>query len=91
MRVLAATHRDLEAMCDDGSFRRDLFYRLDVFTIRLPPLSKYSASHQLRNWLKSFWKKLRKLFIAQANYCTTGNQMYITSSSLVNCNVNCIP
>jgi DNA-binding NtrC family response regulator len=38
VRVLAATHRDLEAMCDDGSFRRDLFYRLDAVTLSIPPL-----------------------------------------------------
>jgi len=38
VRVLAATHRDLEAMCDEGSFRRDLYYRLEAMTLRLPPL-----------------------------------------------------
>ncbi len=37
-RVLAATHRDLQAMVRDGTFRSDLFYRLDVVSIRIPPL-----------------------------------------------------
>lgn len=37
-RVVAATNRDLRAMVDDDSFRRDLFYRLNVFTINIPPL-----------------------------------------------------
>ncbi len=37
-RVIAATHRPLESMVRDGSFREDLFYRLCVFEIRLPAL-----------------------------------------------------
>ena len=38
VRVLAATHRDLESMVQQGSFRQDLFYRLNVVPIWLPPL-----------------------------------------------------
>ncbi|TVS12679.1 MAG: sigma-54-dependent Fis family transcriptional regulator [Planctomycetaceae bacterium] len=38
VRLIAATHRNLEQMMQNGQFRSDLYYRLKVFTIRLPPL-----------------------------------------------------
>src|SRR5471030_1852557 len=38
VRVLSATHRDLEKMVAEGSFREDLFYRLNVLNLQVPPL-----------------------------------------------------
>src|SRR5262249_45346554 len=38
VRILAATHSDLEGLIAVGKFRPDLYFRLNVFTIRLPPL-----------------------------------------------------
>jgi formate hydrogenlyase transcriptional activator len=38
VRMIAATHRNLENMVKDGGFREDLFYRLNVFPIEIPPL-----------------------------------------------------
>ncbi len=38
VRIIAATHRDLEHMIEEGKFRQDLFFRLNVFPVAVPPL-----------------------------------------------------
>jgi len=42
VRIVAATHRNLEQLIEDGRFREDLYYRLNVFPIEMPPLSSRS-------------------------------------------------
>lgn len=43
VRVLSATHQDLETMCQDGGFRQDLYYRLNVLHLAAPALRTRSA------------------------------------------------
>lgn len=51
VRVITATHRDLDAMVEQGTFREDLLYRLKVLTIEVPPLrERKSDIPELIDW-----------------------------------------
>lgn len=62
VRLLAATHKDLEAMIAEGAFRQDLFYRLSVVPVELPPLRKRSTDipELCRYFLSRYADKNRK-------------------------------
>jgi two-component system nitrogen regulation response regulator GlnG len=67
VRVIAATHRDLKALSADGRFRSDLYYRLSVFTIQLPPLRDrvedlpLLVQHYLRRFSSELGREVREV------------------------------
>jgi DNA-binding NtrC family response regulator len=58
VRVIAATNADLKKMCDEGKFRKDLYYRLNVFPIEIPSLTERIEDIPL--FVETFLKKLNK-------------------------------
>jgi formate hydrogenlyase transcriptional activator len=82
-RLIAATNRNLEAMVTEQKFRSDLFFRLNVFPIQIPPLRKRQEDIPLlvRHFAQQFSKRMNKLIEtipssameALANYHWPGN------------------
>ena len=83
VRVIAATNRDLKKSVQDGTFRSDLFYRLNVFPIQLPPLRERKedipllASHFLRKYGAKHGKRIDNIsqstMLALQSYPWPGN------------------
>jgi two-component system NtrC family response regulator/two-component system response regulator HydG len=67
VRIVAATHRDLKKKIEDGSFREDLYYRLNVIEIHIPPLREREgdipllADHFMRKYAQANGKEIAGL------------------------------
>lgn len=82
VRIVAATHRDLEKLIEDGTFREDLYYRLNVFPVEMPPLKSRAEDlpllvneliTRLEHEKKSSVKLTPAAMMALCNYDWPGN------------------
>jgi transcriptional regulator with PAS, ATPase and Fis domain len=67
IRIIAATNRDLQGLVKKGTFREDLFYRLNIVSVHIPPLRERTedipilAEHFIRKYSKEYKKPIKEL------------------------------
>ena len=73
VRIICATHRNLEEMVKRGEFREDLYYRINVVPLNIPPLKERPEDIEIlgRHFLKIYAEKLQKnIFKVDENFFT---------------------
>jgi DNA-binding NtrC family response regulator len=65
VRVIAATNTDLQEMCEGGQFRKDLYYRLNVFPVEIPPLRE--RTEDVSHIVEVILRKLNKFHLKEIN------------------------
>lgn len=74
VRLVTATHQDLQALQDQGQFRQDLYFRLNVFVIELPPCARVATISCFWPITSCFstppnWAKISVASIPRLNRC----------------------
>ena len=103
VRLIAATNRDLSAMVQDGQFRNDLYYRISVTRVRIPPLRERTeaigalAAHFIRQYEGTFARRVQRIskraLCALRDYSWPGNVReldHVIQNAMLFCDQDCI-